>query len=139
MEPFTSFALKRAAGIVLEIGKSYSNDVDNQIAKAHKNALKDWSKNAEIRRVEGPKFLNELRSIVGKMDKAFYEKKNPQFIAYLVHFEKRLAEQQAAYNYLKSEYDKAKDSNLVKSLTTIESIVSEIQDREGGGVDPHSP
>ncbi len=140
-EPLSSFAISIAAGIVLEIyptvNKFRTQGVDKQIKVAFDKALRDWSLNEGVRGQKERELISLLQSHIKTGDMITPQIVNQETLDFIKHFEKRLAEQTQAYNYLKSIVGQKRHDEMISSFSRMEGKLSDIETLiKEGGIDP---
>ncbi|MFH0760724.1 MAG: hypothetical protein V2A67_04410 [Bacteroidota bacterium] len=132
MEPLSSFAINIAAGIAMKLweGLNKNKDVDSQISIAFACALRDWSKNIFIRTRRGKELKMKIKNYISNSD-GTYLSADVETIEFLDLFEKRLAEQPAAFNYLQSNNNRNAFNQIKNTVEIIvrqnEEILEQIQ------------
>jgi len=134
MEPLSSFAINFAAGIALKLWDSSKNSVDKQIQLAFNAALKDWSVNSSIRDRNEIRFKNLLKEYLNNPDGLIEDDSSKMITGFFSFFEKRIAEHQAAFNYLLLIKNKAQYDEVTNQLSVIRVQISEML--ENASIDP---
>ncbi|MFT5891701.1 MAG: nephrocystin-3 [Dokdonia sp.] len=113
----SSLAIKTGITIGIEIYKKYTNDVDKQIQDTFKATLKAWAKNKDVRDRNEPRLLTALKNYGDNTSVIVREDVPKEIAVFLDLFEKKLATNQAAYNYLKSIQTKNNHKEVLDKIS----------------------
>lgn len=127
MEPLSSFAISFAAGIAFDLWSKSQGTVEKEIKKSFNDALCDWCTNDLIRNAEELELKKDFEKRINKTaDNSSYICPT-KFQKFYEFFEKRLSQNQVAFNYVSSIRDVERYNHEICILNSVKSDTTQIE------------